>query len=353
MALIKIQNVKIKGVAACVPSKVEENSDYPYFDENELDRIMPTIGVERRRVLDEGQTCGDLARVAAEKLIQELGWNKDSIDLLVFCSPDRDYIQPDTSYVIHGKMGLPKSTMTFDMSLGCTGWVYALTTVGALLQTGSLKRAILLNGSMGNALSAFTDKTSYPLLGDCGTATAIEYNLGATPICVELGSDGTGWNDLIIPDGGRRNPVTAESLKLVEYDKNISRSKLHLHMKGMEVFSFGLDMAPKSMNSILEFSGKTVDDMDWFFIHQANYYMVKKIIKKMKIDPSKAPFSMIDFGNTGNCSIPLVMVTKGCESLSKHKANICACAFGTGLSWASACIETEKLVVPELIEYNS
>lgn len=352
MAHIKLNNVTIKGIAASVPSKIEENSDYPYFDENELDRIMPTIGVERRRVLAPGQTCGDLAHVAAEKLIKELGWGKDSIDLIVFSAPSRDYIQPDTACVIHGKMGLPKTTMAFDMTLGCTGWTYGLVTVCSLLQTGCIKRAILLNGNMGNAESAYTDKTEYPLLGDGGTATAIEYDESATPIWCDLGSDGTGFENLIIPHGGRRNPATPESFNLIEYDKNIARTNLHLHMKGMEVFSFALKTAPKSMESVLEFAGKAKEDVDWFFMHQANFFMVKKIIKKLRVDLNKAPFSMLNYGNTGNCSIPFTMVTEKRQELMTTKSRNIACSFGVGLSWASLYFETDNLVIPELIIYE-
>lgn len=352
MALIKLNNVSIKGIAACVPSDVEENKDYPYFDENELDRIMPTIGVERRHVLKKGQTCGDLAQAAAEKLVEELGWLKDSIDLLVFCSPSRDYVQPDTACVIHGRMGLSKKTMAFDMTLGCTGWTYGMVTVCSLLQTGYIKRALLLNGNMGNAESSYTDKTEYPLLGDGGTATALEYNTEATPIWCELGSDGTGFDNLIIPDGGRRNPVSEDSMKLIKLDKNINRSRLHLWMKGMDVFSFALRTAPKSVESVLEFAGKSKNDVDWFIMHQANFYMVNKIIKKLHIDPLKAPFSMINYGNTGNCSIPFTMVSECRKKLTSKISRICACSFGVGLSWASLFFETENIVIPELIEYD-
>ena len=97
MAKIKINNVRIKGIAACAPSKVEENSEYPYFDENEFENIIPSIGVERRHVAKEGQTCADFAQRAAEKLMEELGWEKESIDLLIFGSPSKDYIQLATS----------------------------------------------------------------------------------------------------------------------------------------------------------------------------------------------------------------------------------------------------------------
>ena len=352
MARIKLNNIRIKGIAACAPSKVEENSEYPYFDENEFETIIPSIGVERRHVAKEGQTCADFAQRAAEKLIEELGWEKESIDLLIFGSPSKDYIQPDTACVLQGKLDLPESTMAFDMTLGCTGWTYGMTTAGSLLQTGCIKRAILLNGIQGTAESCYYDKTGYPLFSDVGTATALEYDPTAAPIYCELGTIGKDYDAIIVPDGGRRSPVTVESLELKEYEKNVVRNRLHTFMKGMEVFSFALKTAPRSTEAVLEFAGKTKDDIDNFIFHQANYYMVKKIIKKLKIDPEKAPVVMRDFGNTGACSIPFTMVIGRADQLRNGKVTNVGCSFGVGLSWASLCFETENLVIPELQIYD-
>lgn len=348
MALLKISNVRIKGMSACVPSTIEENCDYPYFDENERDSIIPTIGIERRRVLKPGQTCGDLAYHAAEKIIAELGWEKESIELLVFCSPARDYIYPDTACIIQGRLGLTNGTMAFDMNLGCTGWTYGLTTVSSIIQKGGIKRALLLNGNMVTGECAYTDKTAYPLFSDVGSATAIEYNESAPNMWCELGTDGLSYDAVIIQDGGRRNPVTKESLELREYEDKVKRSRLNVEMKGMEVFSFGLNRAPKSLNAVLEFAGKEKEDIDMFFFHQANFFMVKKIIKKLKIDPDKAPFSLLNFGNSGACSVPITMITEKGYELRNGTSRVVACTFGVGLSWSSIYFETENLVIPEL-----
>ena len=167
-----------------------------------------------------------------------------------------------------------------------------------------------------------------------------------------MGTIGKDYDAIIVPDGGRRSPVTEESLKLVEYEKNVKRNRLHTFMKGMEVFSFALKTAPKSTNAVLEFAGKSKDDIDFFFFHQANYYMVKKIIKKVKVDPEKAPVAMRDYGNTGACSIPFTMVTESAEQLRHGKHLNVGCSFGVGLSWGSLCFETENLVIPELQMYE-
>lgn len=352
MALIKIENVRIKGMSACVPSNIEENSEYPYFDPNEIDKIIPTIGVERRRIARPGETCGDYAYKAAEKLIAELGWEKESIGLLIYASAARDYIFPDTACIIQGKLGLPISTMAFDMTLGCTGWVYGMSVALSILQKGAVKRAILINGNMGSAENAFEDKTTWPLFSDAGSATALEYDETAPAIYCELGTIGANYSDVMIPDGGRRNPVTADSLVLREYGTNIKRTRLHQEMKGMEVFSFGLTVSPKSIDAVLEFAGKSLDDVDMVVFHQANFYLIKKIMRKAKLDPEKVPIAMKNFGNIGACCIPFTMVTERAEQLRHGKYRVVGNAFGVGMSWGSLYFETENLVIPELIEYE-
>lgn len=351
MAQIKIENIRIKGMAACVPSKIEENRDYPYFDHDEIDKTLATIGVERTRRRNSGETAGDYAFKAAEKLIEGLGWEKDSIGLLMYVGAARDYIFPDTACVIHGRLGLPVSTMAFDMTLGCTGWTHGMAVACNLLQKGCIKRALLLNGMMPSLENNYEDKTTWPLFSDAATATALEYDEGASPIWIELGTIGEKHLDVLIYDGGHRNPVNADSFILHEYGPNIKRTRLNMEMKGMDIFAFGLNTAPKSIDAVLEFSQKTRDDVDMFVFHQANYYLIKKIVKKAKIDPEKVPIVMKNLGNTGPCCIPITMVMEKAQQLRQGKNRVLASAFGVGLTWGSLYFETEDLVIPELVIY--
>lgn len=351
MAFAKIKNVAIKGVSACVPSKVEYNKDYPYYAEGELERMLPSIGVEKRHVIEPGTTCLELCEKTSNSLLSELGWDKGSIDVLVYCSPARDYIFPDTACILQDRIGLSKTTMCFDMTLGCTGWVYTMNVVASLMSASKMKRALVLNGNLTTAENAFTDKTSYPLFSDAGTATALEYDENAPEIIADLGTDGGGYDNIIIKDGGRRYPYTPESMVLKDYGENIRRSDMNMAMKGMEVFAFALNAAPKSVQNVLNSIEKTQEDIDQFFFHQANLFMVQRISKKLKLPKEKVPFSIYQYGNTGACSIPLTMVTERAEMLRNNCVKSIGCAFGVGLSWGSICFETNKIVIPELILY--
>lgn len=349
MSYLIIKNVEIKGVSACVPSKTEENKDYPFFAENELDRMIPTIGVERRHVCEPGVTPSDMCYQAAEKLIESLNWEKDSIDLLIFNSPKRDYISPDTACILQDRLGLSNSVMAFDTNLGCTGWVYGISTIASILSVGTMRRALLLCGDIPSKNSSYYDKTEYPLFSDCGTATALEFNEGAADIVCELGTDGAGYEAIIQRDGGARHPFSVESLVMHEYGPGIKRTNLNSEMDGMSVFAFAMKRAPKSLKNLMDYMQAEVNDIDDFFFHQANLYMNKKIAKKAGINFESLPFSIYDYGNTSNASIPLTMVVTRREELSSAKRKNVGCGFGVGLSWASVYFETDHLVIPEIV----
>lgn len=140
-----IKNVSIAGITTCVPKNVEENTSLPLFKEGEAEKVILSTGIERRRIVNPGVTSGDLCCKAAEDLIQGLGWNNEEIDCLIFVSQTQDYILPATSCVIQGKLGLPNSCCCFDISYGCSGWVYGLSVISAMISTGIMKKACCLS----------------------------------------------------------------------------------------------------------------------------------------------------------------------------------------------------------------
>lgn len=177
MAFLSIPNVAIRGISACVPPTVEENKDLDIYDEpSEIEKVIATTGVERKHKVTDGITTSDLCLSAAEKLLQELGWDRESIDVVYYVTQTPDYTNQPTSFVIHDKLGLAESCMCLDLYHGCPGWVTGLGAAGSLLSHGSMKRALLLDGDAITKMNYPLDRESRPLFGDCGTATALEYN---------------------------------------------------------------------------------------------------------------------------------------------------------------------------------
>lgn len=348
MAILSIPNVTLCGVSACVPQKIKNNSEE--YGEG-YDSFLENVGIEHRRFSEEGTCASDLCFKAAETLISDLSWDKNDIGLLVFVSQTRDYILPATSCILQDRLGLSKDCMTLDVSLGCSGWVHGLSVVSSIIQTGYIKKALLLVGDTITKHCWPNDKSAYPLFGDAGTATALQYEKGAAPISFNMHTDGADYETIIIRDGGYRNRVCEESfIPRIGKDGN-ERRAIDNEMDGMSVFSFGITKVPKAIKELLKSTDREVDDIDYVVLHQANKMMNEMICKKIKVGMDKAPVCFNDFGNTSCASIPLTMVVKLRDQLTTKCLSLLTCGFGVGLSWGVSIINTDRIVVPDLIEY--
>lgn len=342
MAYFSFNNVRIAGFSAGVPRTVLTNEGMDGGQYSASSFIQST-GVLNHRVSDDW-TAGDLCYEAAEKLIADLGWDKEEIDILIFVSQHADYILPATACILQDRLGLSKECYAADLSLGCSGWVYGLSTVVSLLAAGSARKALLMSGD-GKRRINYVD----PLFGHAGAVTALEYKEGASPIQFYFGTDGSGYDALIIPDGGARNQFTDKSFVAEDVDGHML-TRLQSRMKGMDVFSFGISMGPKSVKRLAEHFGFDYQDCDYYVFHQANLLMNEKIRTKLKLPEEKVPYCLQDFGNTASASIPLTIVTQLRGKFEPQKTKFIGCGFGVGLSWASCRFDTDNIVVSELVE---
>lgn len=350
MAFFSVSGIELKGLAAAVPSKVEHNRDYERLNSSELDLLIKTTGVKSRRVAPKGLATSDLCFKAANELVEKLTWERSSIDLLVFVSQSRDYYLPSTSAVLQQKLGLSKTCMTFDIGLGCSGFVYGLSIISSMLKGSGFKRALLLAGDISSATCAYEDKSTYPLFGDGGVAAAIENSGAETNWSFDLNTDGSGYKAIIIPDGGIRNLVTEDSFKKEKVSEGIERSRLNVALNGIDVFNFSISVIPKSILDFCEQAKTSANSYDYFLMHQANMLMNETIRKKTGFDAGKVPYSLNAFGNTSSASIGLTMVTELKEQLRSKKLNLLLSGFGVGLSWGNASIVTDKIACVDLIE---
>ena len=347
MAFLEFKNVRIAGVAAGVPKNVVSNYTLKSGEDISVDytpeAFVETTGVKERRC-SESLTTSDLSFAAAEKLIAELGWEKSEIEALVFVSQTADYFLPATACILQDRLGLSKECYAEDVALGCSGWVYGLSNVASLVSSGAIKKALLLAGDAKKRSKMKRD----PLFGDAGTATAIEYVNGAKGFQFHFGTDGSGFDAIIKPDGGSRNQVSPASFELKEYEGKMMHN-LQTHMKGMDVFSFGITTAPRSVKKLAERFGFNYLDADYFIFHQANMKMNNLIVKKLKLDSEKVPSCMYRFGNTSSASIPLTIVGELRGKFENKPTKFICCGFGVGLSWGTVAFETNGIVIPDII----
>lgn len=342
--------MSVKGIAAAVPSQIEDNA-VVYRKWGGVESFIATTGVEHKRKSSPDLCSSDLCAAAAEKLIDELHWDKSEIGALIFVSQTPDYRLPATSCLLQHRLSLPQTCLTLDISLGCSGWVYGMSVIASLMSGGSIKKGLLLCGDTVLKLCSENDKSTYPLFGDAGTCTVLEYDpLADEPMTFCLYTDGSGANVIITPEGGMRNRETPGSFTSQVVGDGIVCTPLDIAMDGMSVFTFGISKAPKVVKELLDLTGELKEDIDYYTFHQANRFMNEKIRKKLGLSPEQVPYSMDDFGNTSCASIPLTLVTRRADQLRTKPLKHVACGFGVGLSWGAVRFNTKNVIVPKLIE---
>lgn len=354
MAHTSVKGVRLAGIAAAVPAEIAASADLEKrFGADVLRQIGESTGVESRRAAGAGICSSDLCYFAADQLLGELQWDLGSIDALIFVSQTPDYILPATSCCLQSRLGLSKSCAAFDVSLGCSGYVYGLWLAHQLMATGGIRRALLLAGDTVTRLTSPVDRTVAALFGDAGSATALEqgpdFNQQAY-FC--LGSDGGMAKELIVPAGGFRNrPHAGSSVRERRDDGNI-RSDEDLYMNGAEVFGFTLREVPSLIQTTMLAANWNDQQVDAYVLHQANRFMLRHLAKKAKIAPSKLPLSLQSFGNTSVASIPLTIGSCLRTDIARRPMNLLLAGFGVGFSWAGAALTAGPIAAPPCLQVS-
>lgn len=353
MARWTIKNVRLAGVSACMPKHIVKTADIPLFNAEEAAVFDNTVGIRERRIGPETLCASDMCQAAAEKLLADMGWERDSIDMLVFESVTADFHPtPPTSCVLQDRLGLSTDCFCIDLPMGCCGTMYAINVAGNMLSSGNIRRALLLVGDTALRMGSMQDKSRVPLFGDCGTAIALEYNPTAADIVIDFHTLGSGYKALMTPHGGFRHPITPESFIAEDFGNGIVRTPKDTLIDGMSVLTFAISRPPKSIQQLIDDYHIDVNhDIDYFLIHQANKLIVDRVVKKLHLPIEKVPYDLEEFGNLGGASIPSLMVTRIADSLRDSQPTRMLCSsFGLGLSWGTMLLTANNVVIPELIE---
>jgi len=334
MAIFHVNNVRIAGIYAAVPSKIEYNDSLKHlFKQDDSKKVFDSLGIKERRVVDGNVCTSDLCVEAAEELLDELKWGKDSISLLIFVSQTPDHLLPSTSCLIQKRLKLPESCISFDINLGCSGYVYGLSVISKMISS-THERALLLVGDTPSLFVSKSDPATAPVFGDAGTATCLEFNENNSMV-FDFGTDGRGGDFLKIDGGGYRN-------------KNNPTKEIF--MDGKEVFSFALRNVPKSIKSVLNEKNWIIEDVDAFVLHQANSFLLKHIGKQLKISTDKLIIEMEKYGNTSAASIPLALSVYLSKNADINLDKVVMSGFGVGWSWGSAAVSMSKILKTKVLE---
>ena len=344
MGLSTLHNVRFAGMASCVPHRILDNiRDCPPSQRSERERLVRNIGIQTRRICPEWQTFSDLAFVAAEKLLTDLQWQRDEIDALIVVTQSPDYLIPATAIIVQNRLGLPHTTIAFDVNLGCSGYPFGLHLLGSMISAGGVKKALLLVGDR-------SANVKDPLFSDAGTATALEFDASAPPMHFDLNSDGSGYKAIMLPAGGHREPFGVQHLIPKRDEHGVLHWPADLMLDGPAVLSFSTQRVPPAVQRLLEYAKVDKEQVDYFVFHQANRMINETIRKKLGLPAEKVPSTLHDLGNTSGASLPVTMTARLHAQLSNGKHKLVLGGFGIGLSWGTAIVDIEGGQFPVMLE---
>lgn len=341
-----IQNIKIAAITSYLPvNKLELSTLGNLYGEREVENIIKVTGIERVRIADENQTSSDMCFEAAQYLIEKENLDKEKIGGLVFVSQTSDYILPSTSIILQDRLGLNEETVCIDIPYGCSGYIYGLFQAALWINCGACESVLVLSGDTTSKIINPNDKSVRMIFGDCGTATLV--TKGNTPLGFTINSDGSGYFHVIVPAGGFRSPSSKYTKELVfDIDKN-GRTQENLYMDGAAAFDFAITKAHVNVNNLIAQMDWVKEEVGLFALHQANKFMVNCMRKKIKVEKEKVPINVINYGNTGPASIPLLL-SEACSSTSYNLDKVILSAIGVGLSWGSVgcCLNETNFYEP-------
>lgn len=352
MSKLSINDVRIVGMSACVPSRIEENIELSIFTSvQEAEKVIASTGIERHRAVDEGVTASDLSVKGVEKLLSDLSWMPEDVDCLFYVCTSRDFVTPQTACILQDRLGLRQDCFVMDLPLGCSGWIYGMSVISSMMSHGTFKKGLLIAAETNTRNRSKLDRTVRPLFGDAATVTALEYSPGAKPMNFKFWVDGCGYQAVWAKHGGMRFPADSAAVENVEIEPGIIRKGTDMVVNGMDVFAFAIKRPPRAIKDMIEEFDINTDSIDYLLLHQANKFIDEKIRKSLKIPVEKVPYCLEDFGNVTSASIPLTMVTRCDAALESRPCHILACGFGVGLAWATMQFQTEGIRISNLVEY--
>jgi 3-oxoacyl-[acyl-carrier-protein] synthase III len=300
------------------------------------EKIESKTGIRERRIAADGETTLDLAYQACKLALEN--YDKDKIDCLILCTQSPDYFLPTSACILQDKLGLKTSTSAFDFNLGCSGFIYGLAIAKSFLVSQVASCVLLVTSETYSKHIHKFDKVNRTIFGDAAAAAIIEPSTEDHILNFVLGTDGSGYKNLIVPRGGMRMRYDPSLPEIEDSGGNI-RSENNLYMNGPEIFNFTIESVPAVFNQILEKNNSRIEDIDYFIFHQANKYMLDYLRKKIKIPEDKFYFDMLLVGNTVSSTIPIAL-KESIENGRILKGNkIMLLGFGVGYSWGGTIIK--------------
>ena len=334
-----LDNVELAGCSVVLGENTLRLEDEPQHwgnDRTQLARLQKRLGMDARQVAAPGTTTSDLCRQAAASLMLAMNIARQDVTAIVSVTQTPDYLMPGNAYVLHAALGLSKETVAIDVCQGCAGFVYGLWLAGMMAQTAGSGGVLLCAGDTLSRVANKNDHTTAPIFGDAGSAAWIRFCPDAEKMYFVLRADGHELEKLYIPAGGARMPASPSTGAEQTYEDGSARSLDNLHMDGVGIFSFTMSEQPRLLHDIMQLSGCSAEQIDYFVMHQANRYIVETVAKKTGISGQKAPVATFSrYGNLNSASIPGVLCGELASTAREKNLDVVLQGFGVGLSWGA------------------
>lgn len=321
--------VGILGTGSAVPEQVLTNDDLALRVDTSDEWIRTRTGIRERRIADRDTASSDLAVLAAEKAMQAAGITPEEIGVVICATVTPDHMFPATACLVQERIGA-KQAAAFDLSAGCSSFLYALSTAVPMLQTGMYRYALVIGVETLSKIMDFEDRSTCVLFGDgAGAAVLGPVEEGKGFLSFEMGADGGGGQLLIQQAGGSRIPASQESVLARQH---------YISMAGSEVFKFAVRVIGSSSEAALKKAGYTKDDIDYLIPHQANVRIIDAATNRLGLDPEKVFVNLDRYGNMSSASIPVALDEAVRTGKIQEGGLLVLCGFGAGLTWGATVV---------------
>lgn len=330
------------GLGAHLPAKIVTNDDLAAVLDTSDAWIRQRTGIQARRVVEPGLSSSDLGIIAAREALGDAGLLPEDVDLVITATISPDQLIPATASRVAHQSGCINAG-AYDVSAGCTGFVYALAMAAGAVASGLHEHVLLVGTEAISRLIDWEDRATAVLFGDGAGAAVISSpaSLAASDevrspassagiLGFDLGGDGSGGDFLIVPAGGTRLPASRATVDARQH---------FVKMNGSEVYKFATRVVTHSVGRVLERCGRTIQDVDLFVPHQANMRIIEAATKKLGISERKVYTNLQRYGNTSCASIPLCLYEARAEGRLKEGDLVLLMGFGAGLTWGSCLME--------------
>jgi 3-oxoacyl-[acyl-carrier-protein] synthase III len=327
---------KISSIEYYLPEKIVTNNQLAReFVDWSAKKIERKIGIRERHIVKENETALDLALVVGEKILENT--DKESIDFLLLCTQSPEYYLPSGACIIQDRLGLRQNIGAFDYNLGCSGYIYGLSMAKSFIKSNIAENVLLITTETYSKYIHPKDKSNRTIFGDAATATIITKSNNEQIGEFSLGTDGSGYNNLIVPNGGLRTRYNQHAEEQIDTSGNI-RTANNLYMNGPEIFNFTIQAVPKVINDTLEKNNIRLDDVDYVIFHQANKYINEYLRKKINIPEKKFCDNLLLKGNTVSNTIPIAIKDAIDGNIIKEGDKVLLVGFGVGYSWGATIL---------------